>query len=215
MGGGQTAQADDRPAGTLTVPADLVGTVQDVRQRVQPRVEHFLAGGPWAPVSALEVDLRDVDGLVVLSGPAPALGGRSHVQAFVPLDLLVTHIAADRVPPEREETAVAASLTTPWGLLGLVSPPNLLLVLPPDRHRPIIAAALRYWDLLDGIGARYTVGADVGERLWDQPTGLLHVLGRLGVPEKVLTAPRDPRGLPAVVPAALRSSLRARRSIPR
>lgn len=188
----------------LTAPTDLVGTVEDVRARVRPRIRAFLAGGPWAPVGPQEVDLRELDGLVVLSGPAPLLGGSSHVQAFVPLDLLVTDIAADCVPPEREDAAVAASLTTPWGLLGLVSPPNLLLVLPPVRHRPIVTAALRFWDVLDGIGPRYTVGADVGERLWDQPTGLLHVLGHLGVPEKALTAPRDPRGLPAVVPPDLR-----------
>lgn len=192
----------DAPA--FTVPTDLVGTVEEVRRRVGPRIASFLAGGPWAPVGPGEVDVRELDGLVVLSGPAPLLGGGSHVQAFVPLDLLVTDIAADRVPPEREEVAVTASLATPWGLLGVVSPPNLLLVLPPERHRPIITSALRFWDVLDGIGALYTVGADVGERLWDQPTGLLHVLGRLGVPEAVLTAPRDPRGLPAVVPPDLR-----------
>lgn len=192
-------RTEDRPVGTppLTVPAALVGTLDEVERRVAPRVRAFLAGGPWDPAGADEVDVADVPGLLVLSGPAPLLVGRN-VQLFLPLSLLVTEVAAERVGREREDVAVAASLATPWGLLGLVSPPNLLLLLPPERHRPIVEAALRFWPALDGPGARYTVGSDIGGRLWDQPTGLLHVLARLGVPDADLVAPRDPRGLPAV-----------------
>lgn len=178
----------------LTVPTDLVGTPSQVERRVAPHVRSFLAGGPWQPAATDEVDVADVPGLLVLSGPAPLLSGR-HVQLFLPLSLLVTEVAADRVSAEREAVAVEASLRSPWGLLGLISPPNLLLIMPPERHRAIVDAAVRFWPTLDSPGARYTVGLEVGGRLWDQPTGLLHVLARLGVPDADLASPRDPHGL--------------------
>ncbi|MHB1491711.1 hypothetical protein GALL_461050 [mine drainage metagenome] len=185
----------------LMFPADLVGTVSQVHERVRPHLEAFLAGEPWSPTAGPLVDVRDATGWVALAEPPPPFDEQSQLQAYLPLTLLTESVVAGQVDRARENEAVTASLTTPWGLLGLLSPPNQVLVYPPERHRPILSAALRFWDVLDAAGARYSAGTSVGATLWGLTTNLAHVLGRLGVSDAVLGEPLPPEGLWAVVPA--------------
>ena len=143
---------------------------------------------------------RDATGLVALAEPPQPLDEQSQLQAYLPLALLTESVVGGQVDRARENEAVTASLATPWGLLGLLAPPNQVLVYPPERHRPILSAALRFWDVLDAVGARYSAGASVGATLWGLTTNLAHVLGRLGVSDAVLREPLPPEGLWAVVP---------------
>lgn len=184
----------------LSIPVALAGKSDEVTRRLRPRIKAFLKGEPWSPLDVDEsVDAQSVGGLLVLSGPAPLLTGDPHIQAYLPLSLLTKAVAKEQVSPAREDEAVGASLESAWGLLGVLSPPNLMLALPPGRHRPIFDAAVRFWDELDGVGARYTVGLPQGARLWNLPTNLRYVLARLGVPEARLTEPLPPGGLRALV----------------
>ncbi len=187
----------------LMLPADLIGTVPEVRDRMLPRVEAFLTGEPWTAGAPPLVDAREVPGLVALAPPPPPLDEQPHVLPYLPLALLTQAVVAAQVERTREDDAVATCLETPCGLLGLLSPQNEVLVYPPERHRPILSAALRFWDTLDSAGARYSTGEPTGAYLWDLTTNLTHVLGRLGVPERVLREPLPPEGLWAIVPQRL------------
>jgi hypothetical protein len=99
------------------------------------------------------------------------------------------------------EPAVSACLSTPWGLLGVLAPVNQIVVYPPHLHRPVLKAAVKHWDALDDVGARYTVGLREGARLWDVTTNLHYVLAQVGVPQSQLRAPLPRGGLAAIVPA--------------
>jgi hypothetical protein len=97
------------------------------------------------------------------------------------------------VPSAAEEAMFAASLQTPWGVLGLLAPDNTSWVWPRERHQPFLKAALAFWDELDAVGPRYywTLQA---ERLWPVANSLHYVLGNMGVPNDVLRAPLPPEG---------------------
>jgi hypothetical protein len=144
----------------LKIPAILHGPVPDVRRRVSRAVRSFVAGASWSEAleAASVVDMDSTPGLVVLNGPAPLLSGESHFQVFLPLAVLLEGLRKGKIPQPLKEKAVVESLDTPWGLLGVLAPINQLLVYPPHLHRPILKSALEHWEVLNGAGARYTVG---------------------------------------------------------
>ena len=180
----------------FSVPRGLVGPLAEIRARLIRPVRDFVEGGPWPPYPD---DSAEPSGLIVLS-PSALLANGQHVHAFLPLNLLVGEITVGRVSPERERVAVWASLQTPFGLLGLLAPPNQMLVHPPAVHRPGAEAVARFWPELDAVGPRYTIGATDGARLWDIPTNVQYLLGKAGVPTDALVRPLPPSG-----PAALLS----------
>jgi hypothetical protein len=180
----------------FTVPSGLVGPLGEVRTRLRRQVRDFIAGGPWQPYAD---DPVEPSGLIVLS-PSAALAAGRHVWAYLPLSLLVAEIVAERMDPEQERIAVQASLQTPIGLLGLLAPPNQMLIHPPAVHRPAAEAVARFWPELDAVGARYTIGTTDGARLWDLPTNAQYLLGKVGVPRDALARPLPPGGPAALLP---------------
>ena len=156
-----------------------------------------MEGGPWPPYPD---DSAEPSGLIVLS-PSALLANGQHVHAFLPLNLLVGEITVGRVSPERERVAVwRASLQTPFGLLGLLAPPNQMLVQPAVCTSARRRSGRQFWPELDAVGPRYTIGATDGARLWDIPTNVQYLLGKAGVPTDALVRPLPPSG-----PAALLS----------
>lgn len=178
------------------VPSGLVGPLAEVRARLIRPVRDFVAGGPWPPYPD---DFAELSGLIVLS-PSGLLMNDRYVHAFLPLKLLVDEITAGRLSPEREQVAVWASLQTPFGLLGLLAPPNQMLVHPAGVHRPGAEAVARFWPELDAAGPRYTIGGTDGALLWDIPTNAQYLLGKAGVPLDALARPLPPGGPAALLP---------------
>ncbi|GAA1857159.1 hypothetical protein [Myceligenerans crystallogenes] len=184
---------------SLLLPASLSGDAESVRRAWRPLIRTALATGSWPE----EVELAEagaLPGLIALV-PAPLLAGEVHVHAWVPAALLADAVQRGAVPAEAESRLFTSALGSPWALLGLLAPGHQLLVLPPDRHLPFARAVARAWAELDAPGARYTAGLREGSRLWDVPSGLHYVLGRLGVPEAKLRAALPAGGPGALLPA--------------
>jgi hypothetical protein len=87
----------------------------------------------------------------------------------------------------------AASLTTSWGVLGLMSSDNGPWIWPAAHRQPFLHAALSFWGELDAVGPRY-LWTYPPERLWRVAQGLHYVLANMGVPNDVLSAPLPPEG---------------------
>jgi hypothetical protein len=186
----------------LELPAIEYGLHADVRRRASAAMRRFAAGTPWA--DALEagdrVSTATSPGLVVLNGPAPLLAAEPNFHAFLPLALVLEGVRKGKLDDGLREEATLASLDTPWGLLGVLAPVNQMLVYPPSTHRPVLEAAVRWWDVLDAVGPRYTTGLREGARLWSVVNNLHFVLGRFGVSDDTLRTPLPTTGLRGIVP---------------
>lgn len=86
------------------------------------------------------------------------------------------------------------SLSVSWGVLGLLAYDNTpWFYNHEERYEPFLEAALAVWDELDAIGQRYYVVGQ-SESLWSIPNSLQFVLGNMGVPRDLLSAPLPPEG---------------------
>ena len=83
-------------------------------------------------------------GLIVLNGPSPLLGGIPHFHCYLPLTMISEAISQKRLLPDIEGEIFEASLQTAWGVLGFLSPANLMWVYPQERHRPLLQASLNF-----------------------------------------------------------------------
>jgi len=149
------------------------------------------------------LEAADTNAFLVLSGPAPLLGGEEHFHLFLPLMLLFERARKGKVDYSKCDEAVAASLGIPWALLGVLAPRNQIAVYPQNRHRAVLGATLECWDVLDGVGPRYTIGLREGKRLWDVVTNLQYVLGQLGVDPLRLRDPLPSTGLYGILPSEI------------
>jgi len=142
------------------------------------------------------VQTADRTGLLVLNGPSPLLRSAQHFYCYLSLFAIKRGLTEGRLRKELESEIFEVSLDTAWGLVGLLSPPNIMWVYPPERHWPMMNSAVRFWAELEGEGARYSVGSPHGQQLWSLHTNLKYVLAHLGVPAEVLNRPLPPGGLP-------------------
>ncbi|KQW48922.1 hypothetical protein ASC77_09390 [Nocardioides sp. Root1257] len=152
----------------------LTGTHPDVSGRASAALRSFLAGGDW-PEPEVEPDPT-----LVLLDRVAGLELEVVLRAYLPLQLLVAAVVREEVDAEREQAAVDASLRTPLGLVGLLSPPNQMLVYPPGRAAQVVAAAARFHDELAAWGPVFTVGHAHGEDLWSLPTNLAYAEAHTG-----------------------------------
>jgi hypothetical protein len=189
----------------MRIPLILHATSQTSRRLCTPAIRAFLRGQPWndAISTSSMVEADSVEGLLVLNGPAPLLAGESHFQVFLPLSILLDEVRKGRADSSKLDEAVLASLSTPWGTLGVLAPRNQIVVYPPKLHGPILNAAVAWWDAFDALGPRFTVGLREGQRLWDTTTNLQYVLGQVGVDIARIRAPLPEQGLRAILPGGL------------
>jgi hypothetical protein len=166
----------------LRVPSSTYAAAKEARARVSASLKRFLGGAPWDEAFGPLISLHDHGGFVVLNGPAPLLEGEPHHQAFLPWTLLLESRRKGKVSDAKLEEAVTSSLKTGWGVLGMLSPPNLTVVIPPPRHRAIASATLSFWSEIVGLGPRYTAGLREGRPFWEVPNNLSYVIAQLGVP---------------------------------
>ena len=153
---------------------NLTGTHTEVSARVTAALTDFLAGGGWPEPDA------EPDPTLVLLDRVAGLERERLLRAYLPLQLLVAAVVRDEVAAEREQVAVEASLGTPLGLVGLLSPPNQMLVYPPGRAAQVVDAVARFRDELTSWGPVFTAGHAHGEDLWSLPTNLSYVEGQVG-----------------------------------
>jgi hypothetical protein len=188
----------------MRMPAVIYGTYKTAQSGVRSALTRFAHGAPWpaALIGAGTVDTAELPGLLLLSGPNPLLSNGDHFHLFLPLTQLSRTISQGRLAPAAEFGVFADSLTTPDGVLGLLAPPNVMWVYPPERQAPFLAAVARFWRALDDQGARYSIGMAVGSPLWDLPSNLKFVLARGGIDTAVLNAPLPPGGIDALIEAA-------------
>lgn len=152
----------------------LTGTHAEVSARAGAALDAFLAGGDWPEFDA-ETDPR-----LVLLDRVAGLESEPVLRAYLPLQLLVAAAVREEVDAEREQVAVDASLRTPYGLLGMLSPPNQLLVYPPGRAAQVVAAVERFRAELTSWGPVFTAGHAHGEELWSLPTNLAYAQAQVG-----------------------------------
>jgi hypothetical protein len=186
----------------FVLPAIVYGPYRQVRRRVSTALRQFAAGKDWQEALNAESSVSPAarGGLIVLNGPSPLLETDWHFHIFLPLLLLLEGLREGKIDESRKQQAVVESLSTPWGVLGVIAPANQTLVYAPELHRPILRAAIHWWELLDAVGPRYTVGLRNGARLWDVTTNLHYVLGQVGLSNEQLRAPLPAGGLKAIVP---------------
>jgi hypothetical protein len=161
-------------------------------------------GRTWSDTVAVGsmIDTTEVPGLLVLNGPSPLIGGASHFQCYLPLLEVEKALIEERLSPDVGKKIFEESLQTAWGTLGLLSPANVMWVASPERYKPLLNAAIQFWDMLYAEGDRYSVGLETGQDLWSIHTNLKYVLANMGISPAILKAPLPMGGLEALIQLA-------------
>jgi len=161
-----------------------------------------LRGSPWIDADVELVSDQDAPGLIMLNGSSPLLGGEDNIHAYAPFWELATAIGSGRATLAIAARAFEEALEQPWSILGLLSQVNYRWFDEPGRAEHFLAAMARHWDILDAVGARYTMGSRTGARLWAMPLMLKYVLANRGVSHADLGRPLPSGGLGALLRAS-------------
>lgn len=180
----------------MQVPELLCGDTRSAASACRKQVTSYVRGGAWlADVTLVELDAAP--GLILLNGSSAAFPD-ANVHAYAPLWELARAVDGGRLPLADTERAFAASLATPWAILGLLSQ-QCYRWLDDDAHaQRFLAAMITHWPALDAAGPRYTMGSRTGAALWDLPHLLKYVLARRGVAQPRLLEPLPAGGLAAL-----------------
>ncbi len=185
----------------MHLPSILYGTYATSLREVRKTMTQVRRGVSWndAMQATGEVDTADHTGLLLLNGPNPLLGGDEHFHLFLPLTEFARRVRSGQIPRERGDEVFAECLLTLDGLLGLLAPANLDWVYPEQRRQLVLNAVIQQWDVLDGVGERYSIGMATGSRLWAIPMNLKFILANMGVDASSLNAPLPQGGLPGLI----------------
>jgi hypothetical protein len=145
------------------------------------------------------LDTSQVAGLLVLNGPSPLIGGTSHFQCYLPLLTIEKALIEKRLSPEVGNKIFEASLESPWGVLGLLSPANVMWLASPEKYKPFLKAVFQFWSLLYAERDRYSAGLEYGQDLWSIQTNLKYVLANIGVSTAILKAALPGGGLESLI----------------
>jgi hypothetical protein len=189
----------------MHLPRILHGTHADVKARMRKLVSAAAKGASFAELLDA-TDLLDTatsEGLILLAGPSPLVGGTPHFHAYLPWLHVQEAVSKGRISAEREEALFAESIASTFGLVGLLGQQNDVWLWPAPRRAPFLRAIAARSSELVGVGARYSVGSNVGAELWALHTNIKYALANLGVPTDTLRAPLPPGGLPELCARAL------------
>lgn len=186
----------------MLIPKTLYGKYRDVSARCRKLATRFIQGNAWDTLFANDelIDTALYPGYIVLDGPSPNLGHEPHFHCFCIFHQI--NLALDRANLSLKDTAFEtplfeASLQSPWSTAVIIaggssflncfySPQDDCIVGDPECFRgelceSFFAACLKYWDIFNGEGVRYTTGMQQPTTIWGRCIGLLHVLSRLGI----------------------------------
>jgi hypothetical protein len=189
----------------MLLPAVQYGDVTDVKMRMRSIVKRLMRGEDLIGVMTKDgvLEVAEHPGMLVLDGIVAR--GEPHFHCALPWMPLWQALFDRRVKadPALNDGIFEASLSVPWGVLGLLPYENHPWLIPEARFKLFVQAVLKVWDELDAVGPRYYSAVE-GKRLWSLPNTLHYVLANMGVPNAVLRAP-----LPAEGPRALLRYARA------
>jgi hypothetical protein len=177
----------------------LCGRSKPVAAAWRRRVTGLARGAPWIDADVAMIDMGAAPGLILLNGSSPLFGSDDNVHAYAPLFALGQALERDRLTRDVAAAAFDAALAQPWSVLGALSQACYRWIDDAALADRFLAAMIRDWDMLDALGARYTMGSRQGARLWDLPHVLKYVLARRGVAQTDLLRPLPPGGLAALI----------------
>lgn len=179
----------------MKLPAIQYGAWREVRPRMKKLITRVVRHG------ASFVDEMTRDGMIDVDDHPEEIdlgriphGAAVRFYAHQPLLMLSNGLPWNDLNVERR--IFDESLTTTWGVLGLLSQAGKLWVHQLRDRWPALCDAIdRSWSELASVGARYAV-TDEMERLWSITGPLQYVLIHSGVPEEVILkrAPLPPGG---------------------
>ena len=174
----------------MEIPALFHGLYDEVASRCDGVVERLAAGESWSDViRGPMLDTHQSSGLLILNGPSPLLGGSPHFHCYLPHFRIRDAIGRAQLRSGADAVTFNASLQSASGILGLLSPANVMWVHSRERYVPFLKASLRYWELLAGEGPRYSTGLPTGESFSIVQNNVRFVLANLGVPTAVAGGP--------------------------
>ncbi|HET9625925.1 MAG TPA: hypothetical protein VFP84_31405 [Kofleriaceae bacterium] len=182
---------------SVLIPAALFGTEIEVQRRVVKLASRIKQGEDLIAV-VTEGGMLDTErtlGHVVIGGCRPRQCEDFHCYQLwkrLTHELYPYQFTPVR-PAPLEDQLFAASLTAPWGVLGLIAPENRTWMRP-ERFERFVTAIHGMWSELCGLGERYFWDRD-GEAIWAVPSNLHFVLANLGVPNRKLNSPLPGDGL--------------------
>src|SRR5947209_5462341 len=119
----------------MYLPSLLYGLYSEATARCRSLAPRLSRGEAWdEAVGAPRLDTANREGLLVLDGPSPLLRSSSHFHCYLPLAHVAEAISKGRIIPSVEQAVFEASLHTGWGLLGLISPANVMWLYRRERH---------------------------------------------------------------------------------
>jgi hypothetical protein len=189
----------------MQIPRLLCGNGKQVAAACRKHITRFMRGASWSGLGGELIDDRDAPGLVSLNGPSPLLVGESNVHAYAPFWELAKALAKGRIARTEAARGFDEALEHPWSILGLLSQANYRWFDAPGRAEAFLVAMARHWHALDAVGPRYTMGSQLGQRLWEVPLLHKYVLANRGIPRDALHRPLPGGDLAALV-AATRAS---------
>lgn len=182
----------------MLVPGFLYGRFRDVKAACRRKVTQIKRGATWNELADDLVDTRDHQGLFVLDGPSPLLGGGEHFHFFA-LGYAIRKEVYHRLSEDVFETLFEPAIATNWGFLTMLSAWARAFLRRPGHQQRLLHLLIRWWDELDAAGARYTKGANYGHPLWQVVSNIHYCLVREGLPEELAKQPVPPGGIAALV----------------
>jgi hypothetical protein len=184
----------------MQLPAIEYGDWASVKARMRKVITQLKRGASFNELMTADglLDTATHEGLIYIDGPN-RIGGGPHFHTFAAARVVGHALLVGGLPSALKDPIFAASLETPWGVLGLFGGNYDEWLFPRQtRFEPFLHAALAAWKELDAVGPRYSSGVGYGSPLWEEPNNLHFVLANLGVPHELLRSPLPPEG-----PAAL------------
>ena len=179
----------------MQLPAIEYGDWASVKARMRKVITRLKRGGSFNELMTADglLDTAAHQGLIFIDGPA-GIGGQNF-HPFAAARVIGEELLMEKLPSTLGDSIFAASLETPWGVLGLLGRNYTEWLRPHEaRLRPFLHAALAAWKEFDAVGPRYSPGLSYGQPLWEVSNNLRFVLLNLGVPHELLGSPLPPEG---------------------
>jgi len=167
----------------MKIPELFYGLPRDVKRRCERAVTALKRGGSLADALGSELlDTATTDGLIVLDGPSPLVGGLEQFCMY-PLCL-----AAESRLEESARQAVHDELLGPaWGVLALQGQGLQTWLAGGQRRRlAFLRGCLRHWDTLEREGVRYSSGSNTPTTVWGASRCLYFALANEGASTELL-----------------------------
>ena len=128
----------------MLVPAFLHGLFRDVKAACRRKVTQLKRGAEWADLAGDLVDTRDHEGLLVLDGPSPLMGGTPHFHFFAMAQAIENDVPF-RLPESVFTMLFEPMIHTNWGLLVPAGQWGYPFLFPPG-----ISSAICIWPSAGG-----------------------------------------------------------------